>query len=538
MSKVSQIRKQNDLFELTPQAEAELRSSKHYNEDLAPTKVSERTWRAKDIADFWLGLSVSIPALALASSLVALGVSPVLAVINVILGNVIVLIPIQLNSHVGTKYGIPYPIFARMTFGTKGAKLSTISRSIIGCGWTSIQSWVGGGALAALIGIVIPFFSDQSQTIAMPGNPNVAIGQLIGFIIFVLVCGWVAYHGMDKIKWVQNISAPLLIVVIIGLLVWSVFTIYDTGHTFSEVFSVGNNEELIAQNGGFAYVYLAGLTANIAYWATMALNIPDFSKMAKSQKDQFNGQLIGMPIPMAVCAVAGALFAQATTYAYGTASYDPTTVFFYMSNPLAVAVCAIGVIVATLTTCVAANVVAPSNGWSELMPKKISFRKGVVITIVISIFVMQPWFIYGSGSAYVFTWLNNYGTIIAPVAAILCADYFVCKQKRVDVASLYLGNDGRYHYSNGWNWAAVIAWVVSFIIPLLGNTVFLYQSGSGLAPTLLQMIAANGYLFSFFVAFVVYVLLMRSNFCGAPADKGYVTEAEDKEMTMDESAVS
>lgn len=538
MSKVSQIRKQNDLFELTPQAEAELRSSKHYNEDLAPTKVSERTWRAKDIADFWLGLSVSIPALALASSLVALGVSPVLAVINVILGNVIVLIPIQLNSHVGTKYGIPYPIFARMTFGTKGAKLSTISRSIIGCGWTSIQSWVGGGALAALIGIVIPFFSDQSQTIAMPGNPNVAIGQLIGFIIFVLVCGWVAYHGMDKIKWVQNISAPLLIVVIIGLLVWSVFTIYDTGHTFSEVFSVGNNEELIAQNGGFAYVYLAGLTANIAYWATMALNIPDFSKMAKSQKDQFNGQLIGMPIPMAVCAVAGALFAQATTYAYGTASYDPTTVFFYMSNPLAVAVCAIGVIVATLTTCVAANVVAPSNGWSELMPKKISFRKGVVITIVISIFVMQPWFIYGSGSAYVFTWLNNYGTIIAPVAAILCADYFVCKQKRVDVASLYLGNDGRYHYSNGWNWSAVIAWVVSFIIPLLGNTVFLYQSGSGLAPTLLQMIAANGYLFSFFVAFVVYVLLMRSNFCGAPADKGYVTEAEDKEMTMDESAVS
>ena len=149
---------------------------------------------------------------------------------------------------------------------------------------------------------------------------------------------------------------------------------------------------------------------------------------------------------------------------------------------------------------------------------------------------MQPWFIYGSGSAYVFTWLNNYGTIIAPVAAILCADYFVCKHKRVDVASLYLGNDGRYHYSNGWNWSAVIAWVVSFIIPLLGNTVFLYQSGSGLAPTLLQMIAANGYLFSFFVAFVVYVLLMRSSFCGAPADKGYVTEAEDAEITDDESA--
>ena len=216
-----------------------------------------------------------------------------------ILGNVIVLIPIQLNSHVGTKYGIPYPIFARMTFGNKGAKLSTISRSIIGCGWTSIQSWVGGGALAALIGIVIPFFSDQSQTISMPGNDNVMVGQLIGFAVFVLVCGWVAYNGMEKIKWVQNISAPLLIVVITGLIIWSIYTIYATGHSFMDVFRVGNNEALIEQNGGFAYVYLAGLTANIAYWATMALNIPDFSKMAKSQKDQFNGQLIGMPIPMA-----------------------------------------------------------------------------------------------------------------------------------------------------------------------------------------------------------------------------------------------
>lgn len=535
MSKKTQIRRQNDLYELTPEIENELLDSKHYNPDLAPTRVKDRTWRTKDIADFWLGLSVSIPALALASSLVSLGVSPVLAVINVILGNVIVLIPIQLNSHVGTKYGIPYPIFARMTFGTKGAQLSTISRSIIGCGWTSVQSWVGGGALAALIGVLIPFFSDQNKTISMPGNDHVVVGQLIGFIVFVLACGWVAYHGMERIKWVQNISAPLLIVVITCLIIWSVSTIHSTGHSVGEAFSEGNNEELIAANGGFAFVYLAGLTANIAYWATMALNIPDFSKMAKSQKDQFNGQLIGMPIPMAVCAFAGAIFAQATTYAYGTASYDPTSVFFYMKNPLAVAICAIGVIVATLTTCVAANVVAPSNGWSNIAPQKISFKKGVIITLVISIVVMQPWFIYGSGSAYIFTWLNNYGTIIAPVAAILCADYFVCKKKRVDVASLYLGNDGKYAYSSGWNWSAIIAWAASFILPLLGNTVFAYKSGSGASPNLIQMIAANGYLFSFFVAFFVYIILMRSNFCGSPSKKGYITEEEYEAITIDES---
>ena len=203
-----------------------------------------------------------------------------------------------------------------------------------------------------------------------------------------------------------------------------------------------------------------------------------------------------------------------------------------MENKLAIAICAIGVIVATLTTCVAANVVAPANGWSNIAPKKISFRKGVVITIVISIVVMQPWFIYGSGAAYIFTWLNNYGTIIAPVAAILCADYFTCKEKRVDVASLYLGSEGRYRYSNGWNWSAIIAWLCSFIIPILGNTALSYKAGSGLTPNFIQYIAANGYIFSFAVAYIVYVILMRSNAFGTPAQKGFVTKEEDEAMTI------
>ena len=237
---ITQIKK-GELYELSPAAEKELEASKYYNADLAPTKIKDRTWTTKDVADLWIGLSVSIPALALASSLVALGVSPLLAIINVILGNLIVLVPIQLNSHVGTKYGIPYPIYARLTFGTKGAQLSSISRSIIGCGWTSVQSWVGGGAVAALIGIVFSYFSDQSQTIALPGNDSVVVGQFIGFIIFVLICGWVAYTGMDKIKFVQNFGGPLLIVVVAALMIWSIMTINASGHSVMDVFSEGNN---------------------------------------------------------------------------------------------------------------------------------------------------------------------------------------------------------------------------------------------------------------------------------------------------------
>jgi len=531
MAKYTQ-KENNGLFELTPEAANGLQSSKYYNEDLAPTKLADRNWSALSICNLWIGLSISIPALALASSLVALGVSPLLSVINVILGNLLVLIPIQLNSNIGTKYGIPFPIFSRMTFGNKGTQIPTLSRSVIACGWTAVQSWVGGGAVAALIGIMIPMFSDQNSTIALPGNDKVVIGQLIGFIVFILIVGWVAYHGMDKIKWVQNIGGPLLVVVILGLFAWSFSAIVSSGHSIMDVFREGNDAVLIERNGGFAFVYLAGLTGNIAYWSTMALNIPDFSRYAKSQRSQFMGQLTGMPIPMCICAIVGAFFAQATKYTIGEAMFDPTSVFYYVDNKALVAICAIGVIVATLTTCVAANVVAPANGFSNISPTKISYKKGVVISCFIACFVTQPWWIYGSGASYIFNWLNNYGTIIAPVAAILIADYFVYKQKRVDVADLYKGNDGRYWYSNGWNKSAIVAWVASFIIPLLGNTVFKYQAGSGLVPNFIQMLAANGYLVSFIIAFVVYTILMRSSFGGSAVEKGFVSQEEHDNFTM------
>lgn len=529
MSKVTQ-QERNGLYELTPEAKADLQKSPYYNPDLAPTSVEQRNWTTGSICNLWIGMSICIPSLTLASSLVSLGISPLLAVLNVILGNVIVLIPIQLNSKIGTKYGIPFPIFSRMTFGNKGTHLPTFSRSIVACGWTSIQAWVGGGAVAALIGIVVPSFADQTKTVAMPGNDAVVWGQLIGFFIFMVFVFFVAYHGLDQIKWVQNIGGPVLIVIMVLLMLFSINMIHDAGYTVAQAFSQGNDWALIEQNGGFAFVYMAGLTANIAFWATMALNIPDFSRYARSQKDQFRGQLYGMPLPMALCAFVGALFAQATRLSMGTAQFDPSAVFYYVDNKLLVAICAIGVIMATITTCVAANVVAPANGFSNIAPTKISYKKGVVITVVIAVVVMQPWFIYGSGAAYIFTWLNNYGTIIAPVAAILIADYFFVKKQLVDVAGLYHGAGGRYWYSNGWNWNAMIAWVASFIIPLLGNTVFAYNSASGAAPNFLQYLAANGYVVSFAIGMIVYVALMKNT--QGKAGYGYVTREEHEAFTL------
>ena len=520
MSTYTQVEK-NGLFELTDAARAELVSSKYYNEDLAPTSVSQRTWTTYNITMLWVGMAICIPSLSLASGLIGMGVSPWLSVLNVALGNLIILIPIQLNSQICTKYGIPFPLFARLTFGTKGAQLPALLRAITACGWTSVQAWVGGGAVAAIIGCFAKSFADATWTIGLPswgGIQTVAAGQFIGYIIFIAFIGWIAYNGMEQIKWIQNIGGPVLIIVMIALLIWAAVVAKDAGYGFWEVMAQKSDDALIAQSGGFAVVYLVALMGNIAFWATMALNIPDFSRYAKSQKDQFRGQLYGMPLPMAFCAFIGAYFAQATKLAYGEAMFDPTGVFYHIENKIIVFIAALGVVAATVTTCVAANVVAPANGFSNISPRRISYKKGVVITILIAFFILQAWWIYGSGSAY-FTWMNAYGTILAPIAAIFIADYFFCKQRRADIASLFKGEDGRYWYSSGINWAAIIAWVVAFIFPLL--TYF------GLQGSFWTFINSINYIWSFVIGFVVYVILMKTSMAG----NSFVTEEEHEAFT-------
>ena len=308
MAKYSQTER-NGLFELTAEARAELASSKYYNEDLAPTTVAQRTWTTYNITMLWVGMSICVPSLTLATSLVQLGVNPWLAVLNVALGNLIILIPIQLNSQIGCKYGIPFPGFARLTFGNIGAQIPALSRAIVACGWTSVQCWVGGGAVAAMIGCFAKGFNNPNWHINLPtwtGMVETSFPTFIGYIIFLIFIGWVAYNGIENIKWVQNIGGPVLIVLMIALCIWSVRLAGEAGSSVGAVMSTKSS----LSGGAFATTYMVGLMGNIAFWATMALNIPDFSRYARSQKDQFAGQLIGMPIPMAFCAFVGALYAQ------------------------------------------------------------------------------------------------------------------------------------------------------------------------------------------------------------------------------------
>lgn len=520
MATYSQVER-NGLFELSDEARQELAQSSYYNDDLAPSTVAERKWTTYNITMLWVGMSICIPSLSLASGLIGMGVSPWLSVLNVALGNIAILIPIQLNSNVGTKYGIPFPLFARLTFGSIGAQIPALLRALAACGWTSVQAWVGGGAVGAIIGIVIKKFADQNWLMNIPswgGMTPVMVGQFIGYVIFILFVAWVAYNGMDRIKFIQNWGGPILIAVMIALLIWS-FVLVKDQMGFWEVMNQKSDMALVDQNGGMAYVYLSGLMGNIAFWATMALNIPDFSRYAQSQKAQFWGQMLGMPIPMAFCAFVGAYYAQASKIAFGEAMFDPTMVLYYLDNKLIVLIAALGTIAATVTTCVAANVVAPANGISNINPKKISYKMGVIITICIAFFILQAWWIYGSGAAY-FTWLNAYGTILSPVAAILIADYWIVKKQRVDVMDLFKGKEGRYWYSGGWNWAAVISWVAAFILPLL-----MYFGVSGSFFTFINSI---NYVWSFAIGFILYIILMKTPLAG----KSYVTEEEHEAFTQ------
>jgi nucleobase:cation symporter-1, NCS1 family len=501
MSKYTQ-KEIGGLYELTDAARAELSSSKYYNEDLAPTPVSARTWSTYHIAMLWVGMSVCIPSFTMASSLVALGLSPWMSVFNVALGNIIILIPIQLNSHAGTKYGLPFPPFARLAFGSIGAHLPSLSRALTACGWNAVQSWIGGAAVVSLVAAFVPAFGK------MPAAP------FIGFGIFLFLTWWLTVMGSESIKYLEAIGSPVLIVLTAMLLIWSIMLGSSGGYSFGDLLKASTDMTTINASGGFAYVFMGGLTANIAFWATMALNIPDFSRYAKNQKSQFRGQLYGMPVMMAACAFIGAVFAQSTKLVFGTAMFDPTAVLPLIGNAFIQFLVSVGVILATITTNIAANVVAPANGFSNISPKRISYKLGVTISCLLAI-LYRPWWIFGGAGAYIFGWLNTYGGILAPVAAIFIADYYIVKKRNIDVMALFQGKEGRYWYQGGWNVRAIIAWVCGFILPTLGN----FHVAS------LKWVAANGYVFGFVVAFVLYVILMKSE------TVSFISDEEEEAMT-------
>ncbi|HJS43893.1 MAG TPA: NCS1 family nucleobase:cation symporter-1 [Gemmatimonadales bacterium] len=413
------------------------------NEDLLPVAPDRRTWNWWHIASLWIGMAICIPTYTLASGLVDQGWTWQAAVGAVILGNVVVLLPIALNSHAGTRYGIPFPVLARSSFGVLGAKVPAILRALVACGWFGIQTWIGGWAIYKLIEVLWPGIATLPQM--LPAFVGLNTGEFLCFMVFWAMNVWVVLRGMDSIKHLETWGSPFLLAVGAALFIWALVRAGGLGPMLE---NPGGRSA-----GPTGSVWGAGLTSAVAFWGTMALSIPDFSRYARSQRDQIVGQAVGLPATMALFAFIGAAVTNATVIIFGTRVADPVALLAKIGGPVMIMLSMAGLVVATLTTNIAANVVAPANAFSSIAPRRITFRQGALITAGIGI-VMMPWRLYNDAAAYIFTWLIGYGALLGPVAGIMIVDYFVLRRGQLIVDDLYR-RDGIYEYAGGLNWIAL-----------------------------------------------------------------------------------
>jgi NCS1 family nucleobase:cation symporter-1 len=427
------------------------------NEDLLPVTSDRRTWTWWHIASLWIGMAICIPTYTLASGLIASGWTWQAAVGAVILGNVVVLIPIALNSQAGTRYGIPFPVLARASFGVLGANIPALLRGLVACGWFGIQTWIGGWAIYKLIEVVWPGIATLPQ---LPAFVGLNTGEFLCFMLFWGMNVWIVLRGMDSIKFLETWGSPFLLAVGATLFIWALVRAGGLGPMLENP-AVGPSGRPAVSS-----IWGAGLTSAVAFWGTMALSIPDFSRYARSQRDQVIGQAVGLPATMALFAFIGAAVTNATVVIFGTRIADPVALLARIGGPAMIMLSMLGLTIATLTTNIAANIVAPANGFSNLAPANITFKQGAMITAVIGI-LMMPWRLYNDAATYIFTWLIGYGALLGPVAGIMIADYFVVRRGVLLVNDLYTRH-GAYEYWRGFNWLAVIALVLSVAPSLPG----------------------------------------------------------------------
>lgn len=435
-----------------------------WNDDLAPTKLAQRTWRWNHFAALWVGMVMSIPAYTLSASLIDSGMSGLQAVLTVFLANSIVLVPMLLIGHAGTKYGIPYAVLARASFGTSGAKLPALMRAIVACGWYAIQTWFGGQLIYTLLGALLghELGGDKIAGLGING------AQLVCFLVFWGIQCWYVEHGVESIRKLETYTAPLKIVICFVLLGW----VYQKAGGFGTLFNQPSQfVEGGKKAGQFWSVFWPSLTAMVGFWATLALNIPDFTRFAKSQRDQIVGQSIGLPAPMALLSLMAVIVTSATVILYGKAIWDPVDLASRMSGA-GVALALVVLLIDTVSVNLAANLVGPAYDFSSLAPKRISYKAGGYITAVIAI-LMMPWKILETTQGYIFTWLVGYSALLGPIAGILIVDYYFVRKTELDVGQLYQDN-GAYSYSGGWNMAAVAAFVIGVLpnIPGFLNAAF------------------------------------------------------------------
>jgi NCS1 family nucleobase:cation symporter-1 len=461
------------------------------NSDLAPTPAAQRTWGLWHYAALWVGISVCLPTYMLASSMIASGLGWWQSLAIIVLGNAIVLLPMLVTGHAGARYGIPFPVFARASYGVLGAHLPALLRSLVACGWFGIQTWVGGLAISALLGAVWPGWLAIGGGARFMGH---SAPEFLGFLLFWLMNLFFVWHGTESIKWLETLSAPFLIATGIALLVW---VSARAGGLYSVLAA---SDRLVGAPAGrgsfFASVFVPWLTAMVGYWATLAVNIPDFTRFARSQRDQAVGQALGLLTTMPLFAFIGIAVTGATLLLFGEAIWNPVDLLARLTaesgSALLGVLALVVLVVATLTTNIAANIVSPANSFSNLAPRRISARAGGVAAAAIGV-LLFPWVLLDRYQ----TWLIGYSGLLGAVGGVVVCDYLLVRGARLDVVDLYR-RGGIYSYGGGVNRRAIAATVVGALVALAGR----------MAPAL-EILWNASWFTAGGAAFAVYLALMR-----------------------------
>ena len=468
----------SDAYTATLAADT-IRESSLYNKDLAPVSPERRTWRTYNYAALWISMSVNIPTYMLASGMIAGGMNWKQALFTVFLGNLLVLIPMLLNAHAGARYGIPFPVFARASFGVLGANIPAILRALVACGWFGIQTWIGGEAINAMLVALAPSWG------------RFAYGPAVCFVAFWLLNVVVILRGIETIRFLQGISAPFLLLIGLALLLWA----RRKAGGFGPMLATPSKFQSF---GDFFRFFVPSLTGVVGFWATVSLNIPDFTRYARSQRDQMIGQALGLPATMTFYSFIGIAVTSATLIIFGQALWDPVAVLSRLGDPFAVVLAMLALLMATLNVNVAANVVSPANDFSNLSPRRISFRTGGLITCLVGI-AMQPWKLMANYGSYIFGWLVGYSGFLGPIAGVLICDYFVVRKKTLAPQDLYM-RGGQYEYSRGFNWQAIAALAAGAAVAFIGL----------LVPPL-RILYNYAWFAGFGVSFFAYLALMKVN---------------------------
>ena len=454
MARNSTVVKVGELYEL--EVGNDIASSPRYNEDIAPTRAEQRTWTKWNVASLWVGMAICVPTYTLGGVLTSyFGLSVSEALWTILVANVVVLIPLTLNAYPGTKYGIPCPVVLRASFGIIGSNVPALVRAIVACGWFGVQTLFGGIAIHLLLSALFEGWAALGGT-----------GEVIGFFIFWAANVWIVIRGADSIKRLEALAAPLLLVVAIGLAVWAYPKVSVSG-----LLAVPPSRPEGAPLVGY---FMAGLTAMVGFWATLSLNIPDFSRFAESQRSQILGQIIGLPLTMLLFSGLGVLLTAASTSLVGETISDPVNLVGRIDNTFWVVLSMAMIIIATISTNTAANIVSPTNSFQNIAPKYISESRGVLLTGVIGIALMSWELLKKLGwldtdvslESLYSNWLVGYSSLLGPIAGIMIVDYFLVRRQRYDLIAIYQDNAGY----PAWNVAGLVAFLIPVALTLVAIT--------------------------------------------------------------------